>query len=263
MSASGEMYINIINDRLYLSDVQGFLIALSSNEHLYVGLKLELEKKEFHSIPKGRIELEEKVEEFVYEENRNGDHDNPIKEQNTRAASENILIEGIKEKYVEPFNIEKIEYEKKPKYIQTKEQLIIEKEIKSEIEPVIDRKIKIIEPLHEDKWQQLCKKYPNVHPFPDKNVFLTIKPEDFIVLQKEYQKLVQNRFLLHGFYNYGHLILGKLLEEEKAQIYVGVPGVYYEREKQAAQMFGFVGFESTEHPVQSGSYGYYMVEVEI
>ena len=51
--------------------------------------------------------------------------------------------------------------------------------------------------------------------------------------------------------------------KKTAPIYIGVPGVYYEREKQAAQMFGFVGFESTEHPVQSGSYGYYMIEVEI
>ena len=124
-------------------------------------------------------------------------------------------------------------------------------------------KIKIMEPLYEDKWKQLCKDYPKVHPFPDKKTFLSIKPKDFVILQQEYQKLVHNSFLLHGFYNYGHMILGKLSEERTSPIYIGVPGVYYEREKQAAQMFGFVGFESTEDPVQSGSYGYYMMEVKI
>jgi len=40
-------------------------------------------------------------------------------------------------------------------------------------------------------------------------------------------------------------------------------GVYYEQEKRAARLFGFVGFESTEQPVRSGSYGYYMIEVKI
>ena len=59
------------------------------------------------------------------------------------------------------------------------------------------------------------------------------------------------------------MILGKLSEDEEAPVYIGVPGVYYEREKQAAQVFGFAGFESTEQPVQAGSYGYYMIEVEI
>lgn len=152
------------------------------------------------------------------------------------SASDNALIEGIGEKYIPE------------DYIEITEE---------------NDNLKIIEPLHEDKWQQLSKKYSVVHPFPSKVSFLSIKPEDFIILQKEYQKLVHNSFLLHGFYNYGHLILGKLAEEENAPFYLGVPGVYYDREKQAAQMFGFVGFESTEQPVQVGSYGYYMIEVMI
>lgn len=249
-SASGETYIDTLNDRLYLSDVEGFLITLSSNEYLSVEASLEFVKKKNNGIQRKSIELEK----LVYEEKIGCDE--RIEEQDTKAASENVLIEGIEEKYIEPIYVEN---EKKTEYIETKENVKIEKEI----EPTTDTGIKIIEPLHEDKWQQLCKKYPNVHPFPDKNTFLAIKPEDFIVLQKEYQKLVQNSFLLHGFYNYGHMILGKLSEEENTPVYVGVPGVYYEREKQAAQMFGFVGFESAEHPVQAGSYGYYMIEVEL
>ena len=46
--------------------------------------------------------------------------------------------------------------------------------------------IKIIEPLHEDKWQQLMKKYPTVHPFSNSVAFLSIQPKDFIILQKAY-----------------------------------------------------------------------------
>ena len=221
MSENDVMYIDGEDGRLYLSDVNGFVIQLNRNEYLSVDLELKqaknCEEKGLNS--ENRFDNEES-KELEYEQNQ----------KDMEAASENILVEGISEKYTDST------------YVQT---------------------IKIIEPLHDNKWQQLCKEYPKVHPFSGKKTFLTIKPEDFIILQQEYQKLVHNSFLLHGFYNYGHMILGKLSEEEEAPIYIGVPGVYYEREKQAARMFGFVGFESTEQPVQSGSYGYYMIEVKI
>lgn len=254
MTASGEMYIDTFSDRMYLSDVEGFLIRLNASEYLSVPVNLEQEKRteEFAGVEEKnskdalsliREEKEDKGQMQISKGNNIEEQDpctdKKIQNQDAKAASENVLIEGIEEKYVEPKYIEK------------------------DREQISDKKIKIIEPIHEDKWQQLCKEYQNVHPFPDRKVFLSIKPEDFIILQQGYQKLVHNSFLLHGFYNYGHMILGKLSEDEKAPIYIGVPGVYYEREKQAAQMFGFVGFESTEHPVQAGSYGYYMIEVEI
>ena len=254
MTASGEMYIDTFSDRMYLSDVDGFLIRLNASEYLSVPVNLEQEKRaeEFAGVEEKnskdalsliREEKEDKGQMQISKGNNIEEQDpctdKKIQNQDAKAASENVLIEGIEEKYVEPKYIEK------------------------DREQIPDKKIKIIEPIHEDKWQQLCKEYQNVHPFPDRKVFLSIKPEDFIILQQGYQKLVHNSFLLHGFYNYGHMILGKLSEDEKAPIYIGVPGVYYEREKQAAQMFGFVGFESTEHPVQAGSYGYYMIEVEI
>lgn len=221
MFENGVMYIDGEDGRLYLSDVNGFVIQLNRNEYLSVDLELKQAKKceEKGLNSENRFDNEES-KELEYEQNQ----------KDMEAASENILVEGISEKYTDST------------YVQT---------------------IKIIEPLHDNKWQQLCKEYPKVHPFSGKKTFLTIKPEDFIILQQEYQKLVHNSFLLHGFYNYGHMILGKLSEEEEAPIYIGVPGVYYEREKQAARMFGFVGFESTEQPVQSGSYGYYMIEVKI
>ena len=90
-----------------------------------------------------------------------------------------------------------------------------------------------------------------------------IKPTDFIILQQEYQPLVHNSFLLHGYYQYGHLILGKLEEKQEAPYYVGVPGIYYEEEKKAAKMFGFIGFEGRDGIIENGSYGYYMIEVKI
>ncbi len=121
----------------------------------------------------------------------------------------------------------------------------------------------ISKPLKEGKWQQLCSRYQMVHPFGNGKTFLSIHPEDFIILQEPYQKLIHNSFLLHGYYNYKHMILGKLDYGEEKPYYVGVPGVFYEKEKQAAGLFGFVGFEGVELPVRNGSYGYYMIEVKL
>lgn len=117
--------------------------------------------------------------------------------------------------------------------------------------------------LYEDKWQQLEQYYKKVRPFGDKRSYLSLTPRDFIVLGGKYQKLVSNSFLLHGYYNYGHVVLGRQEEGEHYQYYIGVPGIYHEREKQVARMFGFSGFEGAVNPSAEGGFGYYMTAVEI
>lgn len=116
-----------------------------------------------------------------------------------------------------------------------------------------------------DKWEQLLECYKKVHPFEDDRVFLSVEPKDFIILQAPYQRLVNNSFLLHGFYNYRHIILGpdkEIGEGDGTCFYLGVPGTYFEREKMVAIMFGFEGFECGG-PVEVGKFGYYMRKVEL
>lgn len=127
-----------------------------------------------------------------------------------------------------------------------------------------DKKVKVQETVSDDKWEQLQRNYQKVHPFGDDRMFLMIEPKDFVVLQAPFQKLVNNSFLLHGFYNYRHLILGPdmALGGGGSQFYIGVPGTYFEREKMVAVMFGFEGFEC-EGAVEVGKFGYYMRRVEL
>lgn len=119
------------------------------------------------------------------------------------------------------------------------------------------------EEFFEDKWEQLCHMYPTVHPFADERQYLSITPGDFVILGSEYQKMVRNSFLLHGYYNYRHIILGKFQVGGAEKFYLGVPGVYYDREKMAAEMFGFEAFEGKQTPAEPGSFGYYMKSVRI
>ncbi|MBO5293195.1 MAG: hypothetical protein J6B10_08455 [Lachnospiraceae bacterium] len=125
--------------------------------------------------------------------------------------------------------------------------------------------------LSVDKWEQLCRMYQQLHPFGDKT-YISLTPKDFIILRKEYQQLVNNSFLLHGYYNYRHLILGKEEGKEGDIYYLGVPGTYYDREKMVAVMFGFEGFEASGREeaakesgfaMPPGTFGYYMKRVEI
>ncbi len=117
--------------------------------------------------------------------------------------------------------------------------------------------------VYENKWSELCKKYDVVSPFGNGETYLKIAPQDFIIFPEKYQNLVHNSFLLHGYYNYQHIILGQKEERGKSIYYLGVPGVYYEREKMVAIMFGFEGFECGDKKIGNGAFGYYMRRVEL
>lgn len=117
--------------------------------------------------------------------------------------------------------------------------------------------------IYEDKWEQICNIYQVVHPFKGDIDYVYIKPDDFVIFREPYQKLANNSFLIHGYYNYHHIILGKIMKSGKNVYYLGVPGVYYEREKMAAEVFGFEGFESVEEDITNGTFGYYLRRVEL
>ena len=115
----------------------------------------------------------------------------------------------------------------------------------------------------DDKWLQLCAIYPHVQPFRDERDYLSIKPADFLLFPANAYRQVNNSFLLHGYYNYKHLLLSRVERKGEILYYVGVPGNYYEKEKQVALMFGFESFECAEEPAENGDFGYYMMRMEL
>lgn len=124
--------------------------------------------------------------------------------------------------------------------------------------PIRIKPVSVHKPLYENKWEQLLSTYERIHPYGDNRVYVKLEPKDFIVLRENYQHLVNNSFLLHGFYNYRYLILGK-----EGDFYLGVPGVFYEREKMVALMFGFEAFECEGGEAEEGKFGYYLRKVEL
>lgn len=117
--------------------------------------------------------------------------------------------------------------------------------------------------MKDTKWEQLSSIYPHIHPFRDAREFLSVGPEDFVVLRERCYQMTHNSFLLHGYYNYRHLLLLRQETAGQAKYYIGVPGNFYEREKQVARMFGFESFEGAREPAWEGDFGYYLISVEL
>jgi hypothetical protein len=117
--------------------------------------------------------------------------------------------------------------------------------------------------MKDTKWEQLSSIYPHIHPFRDAREFLSVGPEDFVVLRERCYQMTHNSFLLHGYYNYRHLLLTRQEVSGEVKYYIGVPGNFYEREKQVARMFGFESFEGAREPAWEGDFGYYLISVEL
>ena len=108
-----------------------------------------------------------------------------------------------------------------------------------------------------DTWERFKNMYPYFTLPEDKNVeCVRIELKDLRELPRKYWYLGNNSFLLHGFFNYRYLVLGKL-EEDKW--FIGVPGIYQQQERVMAAIFGFPEFMTTDHINQFG-YWYHTLD---
>lgn len=115
----------------------------------------------------------------------------------------------------------------------------------------------------DDKWRQLATLYEHGNVLGDMSDCILIRPGDFVILPDKYYKLVNNSFLLHGYHNYGYMVLARTEKRGEIKYYIGVPGNFFEKEKQVAIMFGFESFECGKAYIQPGDFGYYMIRVEL
>ena len=116
-------------------------------------------------------------------------------------------------------------------------------------------------------WKKMSDLYTKVLDFDYDNgcEILSIKPQDIGLLPREVWTYGNNSFLLHGYYNYRHLILAKLLEPQQPPRYLlGVPGHYFSNEKYMASMFGFPHFVlARKQPQGDGRFGYWYTDIRL
>ena len=111
-----------------------------------------------------------------------------------------------------------------------------------------------------DAWHRLCKLFPTARPFePSAWEVLCISLQDIGRLPPENWVWGSNHFLLHGFYQYHHLILARQRNENK--IYLGIPGEFGVNEKFMAGMFGLERFQRERQG--KGDKGYWLTPIRI
>lgn len=75
-------------------------------------------------------------------------------------------------------------------------------------------------------------------PKTTKDIIYKITRQELAGLPRKEWKLANNHFLLHGYYNYHHLVSF----EKEGKCWIGVPGLYFPSEQRAAGAFGFNQF---------------------
>ncbi len=116
------------------------------------------------------------------------------------------------------------------------------------------------------KWENLKNTFPGIVPFEDKETIecIRIEPKDLVQLPKEEWILGNNSFLLHGYYYYRYLLLGKMKKGGETFYVLGIPGIYDNREKMMAVMFGFPNFKPAKK-IESkiGQFGFWYKRVRL
>ena len=114
--------------------------------------------------------------------------------------------------------------------------------------------------------EKMLAEYPKLPMYGATELFdcVRIHPRDIGKLDMRNWKLGVNSFLTHGFYTYQYLLLGKMrFDNGKESPIIGVPGVFSNRDKYLANMFGFEQFIPVKKTgTKTGEFGYWIVEIE-
>lgn len=95
------------------------------------------------------------------------------------------------------------------------------------------------EPGTDTRWNRATARYVHFQPVQDDVIedAIRIQPSDLKILWQKGMRQGSNSFLMHGYYQHQHLMIGK---NREGGYVLGVPGFY--GEKNMAEMFGFPEF---------------------
>jgi len=115
-------------------------------------------------------------------------------------------------------------------------------------------------PCEPSLWDSMARCYPRIWPeWQQRGIeVLQIRPADIRHLPRHLWYYGSNSFLLHGYYQYKHLVLGRVTTQEECSYLLGVPGQRCQREHYTAGMFGFHHFL----PAQ-GQEGYWYTKIRL
>lgn len=117
-------------------------------------------------------------------------------------------------------------------------------------------------PRIRENWRKLQHSYPHIHPFSDGQIrqCLQLTMKDLPELRKNSWFIGSNQFLARGCQQYRHFLLGIFRDDNGQDTgwVLGIPGIYDEKERFLAGMFGFPNFKpARDSSIRSGQFGYW------
>lgn len=191
-------------------------------------------------ITQGEIELPESSEpdtlEEVEEEPEKEDKEEKEAEEGKNQESENEILKETKQ---------------------------VEKEERTE--KGSDRTLHM-EELGLSEMEKMLRDYPSVPIQWNQDVIQTaeIHIDDISRFPVQYWKTAQNAFLRQAYEIYKYLMLGRIEMQNGKKLWVlGVPGIYHNREKYLAQIFGFYDYIPVEEgKIKTGGKGFWLMTME-
>ncbi|MBE5946835.1 MAG: hypothetical protein E7259_07845 [Lachnospiraceae bacterium] len=115
-----------------------------------------------------------------------------------------------------------------------------------------------------DPCEYMLSTYPKLPVFVDSQIIECVKivPHDIGMLPMANWKLGVNSFLSHGYYHYRYIMMGRVHFDSQEIYVIGVPGVFTNKEKYLANMFGFNVFIPAKNTdILTGNFGYWISEI--
>ena len=94
-----------------------------------------------------------------------------------------------------------------------------------------------------DPFQKLFVRADYIDAFDDDYFYdcIEVSPEKLKCLNQNEIDIAGNSFLLHGYYNFRHILFGRVRDNlDNTKYFIGVPGMYCNRERYMASMFGLI-----------------------
>lgn len=116
-----------------------------------------------------------------------------------------------------------------------------------------------------DPFEKLFMRADYIDVFDDDYFYdcMEVSPEKLKSLNLKELDIANNSFLLHGYYNFRHILFGRVRDNlDNTKYFIGVPGMYCNRERYMASMFGFNNFKKSHRSDYANPYfGYWYQEI--
>ena len=116
-----------------------------------------------------------------------------------------------------------------------------------------------------DPFEKLFVRADYIDAFDDDYFYdcIEVSPEMLKCLNQNEIDIAGNSFLLHGYYNFRHILFGRVRDNlDNTKYFIGVPGMYCNRERYMSSMFGFNNFKKSHRSDYANPYfGYWYQEI--